>query len=54
MIKPNKLEKGNTIVFIAPASGFAALVPHRLEKAKEFFEKEGYKVKIFPTATKNQ
>lgn len=53
MIKPNKLEKGNTIAFIAPASGFAALVPHRIKKAKEFFEKEGYKVKIFPTATKN-
>lgn len=53
MIKAKKLEKGDTVAFIAPASGFAKLVPHRLEKAKEFFENEGYKVKIFPTATKN-
>ncbi|MFH1376991.1 MAG: S66 peptidase family protein [Candidatus Woesearchaeota archaeon] len=52
-LKPNKLKKGDTIAFIAPASGFAALVPHRLEKAKQFFEEKGYKVKIFPTATKN-
>jgi len=52
MIKPKKLEKGDTIAFIAPASGFAALVPHRLEKAKGFFEEKGFKVKIYPTATK--
>lgn len=52
MIKPKKLEKGQTVAFVAPASGFAALVSHRLDKAKEYFEKEGYKVKIYPTATK--
>jgi len=54
MIKPRKLEKKDTIAFIAPASGVAALVPHRLEKAKQFFEEQGYKVKIYPTATKNK
>ena len=52
-IKQPRLEKGDTIAFLAPASGLAALTLHRLEKGKEFFEKLGYKVKIFPTAKKN-
>ena len=52
-IKPHRLEKGDTIAFIAPAAGLAALTLHRLEKGKEFFEELGYKVKIFPTAKKN-
>ncbi|MEM3405863.1 MAG: LD-carboxypeptidase [Candidatus Pacearchaeota archaeon] len=53
MIKPKKLEKGDTIAFIAPAGGLAALVKHRLTLAKSYFEKNGYKVKIYPTALKN-
>jgi muramoyltetrapeptide carboxypeptidase len=53
VIKPKKLQKGDTVAFIAPASGFAALIPHRLDKAKLFFESRGYKVKIYPTATVN-
>ena len=53
MIKPKKLQKGDTIAFLAPSSGLANLVPHRLEKGKEFFEAQGYKVKVYPTATKN-
>lgn len=53
MIKPKKLERGDTIAFIAPAGGMAANVPHRLEKAKKFFQEKGFKVKIYPTAEKN-
>lgn len=53
LIKPPKLKKGDTIAFIAPASGLAALTLHRLEKGKKFFEELGYKVKLFPTAKKN-
>src|SRR3989338_6915592 len=53
LIKPQVLEKGDTIAFIAPAGGLAALTTHRLEKGKRFFEELGYKVKIFPTAKKN-
>jgi muramoyltetrapeptide carboxypeptidase len=53
IIKPPKLEKGDTIAFIAPASGLSALILHRLEKGKKFFEELDYKVKIFPTAKKN-
>jgi len=54
MIKPKKLEEGDRIAFVAPASGLAALVPHRLEIAKSYFEKRGYKVKIYPTVLKNK
>ncbi len=53
LLKPSKLEKGDTIAFIAPAGGLAALTLHRLEKGKQFFEDLGYKVKIFPTAKNN-
>jgi muramoyltetrapeptide carboxypeptidase len=53
LIKPQGLENGDTIAFIAPAGGLAALTTHRLEKGKRFFEDMGYKVKIFPTARKN-
>jgi muramoyltetrapeptide carboxypeptidase LdcA involved in peptidoglycan recycling len=54
LTKPKALQQGDTIAFLAPASGLAALTPHRLEKAVEFFEKKGYKVKLFPTATLNE
>src|SRR3989344_4402560 len=50
MAKPSKLEKGDTIAFLAPAGGLASLTPHRLDKGIEFFEKQGYKVNVFPTA----
>ena len=53
MLKPRRLEKGDTIAFIAPAGGLAALTQHRLEKGKKFFENLEYKVKIFPTALKH-
>lgn len=52
LLRPKSLEKGDTIAFIAPAGGLAALTTHRLEKGKKFFEELGYKVKIFPTAKK--
>src|SRR3989344_5873748 len=53
LIKPIRLEKGDTIAFIATASGLANLTLHRLEKGKKVFEELGYKVKILPTAKKN-
>ena len=54
MIKPKTLILGETIAFIAPSSGLSAIFPHRLEKAKEFLEKKGYKVKLYPTTSKIQ
>lgn len=53
LVKPQRLEKGDTVAFIAPAGGLAAITPHRLEKGVEFFEELGYKVKVFPTAKRN-
>lgn len=43
---PNKLNKGDTISFISPSAGLAPFVMHRIERAKNFFEKEGDNIKI--------
>jgi len=53
MIKPKRLQRGDTVAFVAPSAGLAALVPHRLGRARLLFEKLGYKVKIYPSAKKN-
>jgi muramoyltetrapeptide carboxypeptidase len=47
IVKPRKLEKGSRIAFIAPAG---PPDPERLKKGKRFFEKAGYKVKVYPQA----
>ena len=52
MIKPEKLEKGDTIAVIAPSSGLAKLFPHRINNAKKALEKLGFHVKFFPTVSK--
>ncbi|KAG7388186.1 hypothetical protein PHYPSEUDO_012988 [Phytophthora pseudosyringae] len=46
------LVKGDTIAFVAPASGLAALVPHRLSKAREELERLGFRVVIYPSVTR--
>lgn len=46
LVVPNSLKKGDTIGFISPSSGPALLAIHRVERAKEAFEKMGYKVRI--------
>lgn len=43
---------GDTIAFVAPASGLAAAVPHRLEKAKQTLEGYGFQVKIYASVTR--
>src|SRR3989338_84050 len=52
MIKPKRLEKGDTVAIIAPSSGLAKLFPHRIENAKKVLEKLGFQVKLFPTVSK--
>lgn len=52
MIKPKKLEKGDTIAIIAPSSGLAKLFPHRIERAKNALEQLGFQIKLFPTVSK--
>jgi muramoyltetrapeptide carboxypeptidase len=45
--KPRKLEKGSRIAFVAPAG---PPDPERLKKGKRFFEKAGYKIKVYSQA----
>jgi len=53
MIKPKRLEMGDTIAIISPSAGLAAVIPHRLDNAIKFLESEGYKIKEFPCTRKN-
>lgn len=50
-IFPKPLKKGDTIAIISP-SGYVSY-PEKFDKAKKYFENEGYNVKIYPNA-KNQ
>jgi len=52
MIKPQKLEKGDTVATIAPSSGLGGLFPYRVDNARKFLESIGFKVKEFPTVKK--
>ncbi|MDA3856149.1 MAG: LD-carboxypeptidase [Candidatus Woesearchaeota archaeon] len=52
MIKPKKLNLGDTIGIIAPSGGLSAIFPHRLDTAIKNLEQLGFKVKLFPTMTK--
>lgn len=52
LIKPKKLEKGDTIAIISPSAGLAAIFPHRLDNAIKFLKKEGYKIKEFTNTRK--
>jgi len=51
-IHPLPLEKGDLIAIIAPSGGAGASSPHRLENAKKFLEKKGFKVKLYPNTAK--
>ncbi|DAZ94423.1 TPA: hypothetical protein N0F65_002563 [Lagenidium giganteum] len=48
-IKPSRLRRGDTVALLAPSSGLAALVPHRLEQAKRCIQALGYVVKVYPS-----
>jgi muramoyltetrapeptide carboxypeptidase len=49
LVRPQALKPGDTVAIVAPASGLAALIPHRLEKAKLELEKLGLQVKVYPS-----
>ncbi|KAG1708034.1 hypothetical protein DVH05_024719 [Phytophthora capsici] len=51
LLRASSLVKGDTIALVAPASGLAALVPHRLVKARQELERLGFRVKIYPSVT---
>ncbi len=50
---PDKLKKGDTIALISPSAGLAPFAMHRIKKAVDFFEKQGFSVKIAKNALKN-
>lgn len=53
MIKPPKLRQGDTVAFVAPAGGLAALTEHRLQRGIDWFEDHGFDVEVYDTATMN-
>ncbi len=52
LIKPPKLEIGDTIGLISPSAPLAGLVPHRAHKAIKTLESIGFKVKVGKNALK--
>jgi len=50
---PNKLKKGDTIALISPSAGLAPFAMHRIERAVDFFKKQGFGVKIAKNALRN-
>lgn len=52
VVCPQALKAGDTVAIVAPASGLAALVPHRLEKAMLELEKLGLSVRVYPSVAR--
>jgi len=50
---PDKLKKGDTIALISPSAGLAPFAMHRINQAVNFFESQGFSVKIAKNALKN-
>ena len=53
MIKPKKLKKGDTIAILSISGGLGGVFPYRIDRAKDYLEKIGFKVKEYPTARNN-
>lgn len=51
LLRPPALQPGDTIAFVAPASGLASIVLHRVERATQELESYGFKVKVYPSVT---
>ncbi|KAK1930435.1 putative carboxypeptidase YocD [Phytophthora citrophthora] len=52
LLRGTALVKGDTIALVAPASGLAALVLHRLDKARQELERLGFCVKIYVSVSR--
>jgi muramoyltetrapeptide carboxypeptidase LdcA involved in peptidoglycan recycling len=50
VLKPPKLQPGETIGIVSPSWGGAGMFPHRIELGTKYVESCGYKVKIAPHA----
>ncbi len=53
MIRPNRLQPGDTIAIVSPSWGGPAVFPHRLEQGIQQLEALGYTVIIAPHAKNN-
>lgn len=54
MIKPEKLNRRDTIALISPSSSLATIFPRRLNRAVEFLKRNGYHVKLGKTVFLNK
>lgn len=50
---PDRIKKGDTIGFVSPSAGLAPFAMHRIERARDFFQKLGFGIKIAKNALKN-
>ena len=53
LILPPRLRKGDTIGLVSPSAGIAPFAPQRIERARAFFEEEGYKTSVAAHALQN-
>jgi len=53
MIIPERLKKGGGIGFVSPSAGLAPFAMHRIDRAKKYFEQEGYPVTMGRHALEN-
>ena len=49
VIKPKRLQKGDTLAIVAPSWGGASIFPHIYESGIETLKKLGFKIKEFPS-----
>lgn len=52
-IKPNKLQKGDTIAVVSPSWGGPSVFPHIYESGINALEKLGFKIKEYPSVKKD-
>jgi muramoyltetrapeptide carboxypeptidase len=52
LIKPKRLNQGDTIAVISPSSGIGSIFSHRVENGVRCLENLGFKVKVYPTVSK--
>ncbi len=52
MLKPPKLNKGDTVALLSPSSGLGGTFPHRIDNAVKALRNLGFVVKEFPTTRK--
>ncbi len=52
MLKPSRLNKGDTVALLSPSSSLAGIFPHRIDNAIKALHNLGFEIKEFPTTRK--